>query len=126
MTFKSFLKELDDRQIFSLERSLDTLFSRLNVDVEFSNHFKERLKGRESEIKFDEIKEAFRKLFLKYRDGIIQDPELQGLLKDIFTYLNIPFGVHKKADGSYELRTITIMKKRNFVPNNSIDKVFTV
>ena len=126
MTFKSFLlNELAEIDLVRLEKYLDRIFAALNTDVEFTRHFKERLFGREKRLSGNEIAASFKKLLNKYREKIIENTKVVSLLKDLSNDINIPFQVRQNRDGSFDLITITIMKKKGFKTKDQ-DRVLPV
>lgn len=126
MTFKEYIiEEIDNIELRALESYLDRLFVAIDVDVEFSNHFKERLVGREKRISVEELKDSFNDLFRRYKNEITKNPDVNSILKDLGNDINIPFDVDRKRDGTYELTTITIMKKKGFKPKGK-DRIFLV
>ena len=125
MTFKDYLTELDDSEIKSLEDYLDRIFATLKVDVEFTRHFKDRLRGRESELKQQTIKDSFNKMLKKYQERIVKSPDVNAILQDMSNNINVPFVITKLKDGTYEMDTLTIMKKKGFKPFD-VKKLFKV
>ena len=106
------LQEMSMSQVQSLDSRLDALFSRLGIDVVFSNHFVERLAGREDSIEPDEVYEAFVKFLRKYGDKVYMSKELSGVLKDLSDDINIPFSI-KMTNRGKKLHTI-----RKFIYGN--------
>ena len=125
-TLKHYLTELSNSEINSLEAYLDKIFAVLDVDVEFTRHFKERLQGREDTVKIAEIKSTFNKMLKKHQEKIIKSPKAKSVLQDLSNNLNVPFVVEKLKDGTYELNTLTIMKKKGFKPGFDTKKLFKV
>ena len=125
MTFKDYLVELDNSEIKSLESYLDRIFAIIDVDVDFTKHFKDRLRGRESELKQQTIKDSFNKLLKKYKERIVKSPDVNAILQDMSNNINVPFVVTKLKDGTYEMDTLTIMKKKGFKPFD-VKKLFKV
>ena len=59
------------------------------------------------------------KTFKKFGKKIQKMPdEAQAVLNDISTDINIPFVVDVQTDGTVELRSKTIMRKKNFLTRN--------
>lgn len=125
-TLKQYLTELSNTEINALEAYLDKIFAVLDVDVEFTKHFKERLQGREESVKMQEIKNTFNKLLKKYQERIVKSPKAKSVLQDLSNNLNVPFVIEKLKDGTYEMNTLTIMKKRGFKPGFDTKKLFKV
>lgn len=126
MKFKQYLVELNNQEINSLEQYLDKIFAILKIDVEFTRHFKDRLQGREKDVSQAEIKDSFNKLLKKYKEDITKKERVGQLLKDMSNDVNIPFVITKLKDGSYDMDTLTIMKKRGFKPTHDTKRVFKV
>ena len=126
MTFRDYLTELDNDGIKSLESYLDRIFAELNVDVEFTKHFKDRLKGREAGVSQMSIKNSFNKLLKKYKNVIVKKTNVKALLQDLNNNINIPFVIAELPDGSFEMDTLTIMRKKGFKPGLDTKKLFKV
>lgn len=126
MTFKDYITELSNAEINSLEDYLDKIFAELDIDAEFTRHFKERLQGRESEVKQQSIKDSFNKLLKKYKDVILKKTEVKALLQDLSNNINIPFVIDELPDGSFEMDMLTIMKKKGFKPGFDTKKLYKV
>ena len=94
--------------------------------MNFTKHFKDRLKGRESEVKQQTIKDTFNKMLKKYHERIIKSPDIGILLTDMSNNINVPFVVNELPDGSFELDTLTIMKKKGFKATSDTKKIFKV
>ena len=126
MSFKDYLTELTDPEIKSLENYLDRIFAELKVDVEFTRHFRDRLHGREASVPQEEIRASFNKLLKKYKDDILKKQKVGVLLKDMSNDINVPFTITQLKDGTYEMDTLTIMKKRGFKPTHDTKRIFKV
>lgn len=110
------LKSPDEVSV--LQHSLDTLFKSLGIHVEFTQHFIERLMGRESRVTIKEIMSSFQKMKAKYfrqLQAAKNEHELSAVVKDFSRDLNIVFSLKGN-----EMDAITIMKKnpQQFVPND--------
>jgi len=100
-------------EVIELERQLDKLMYSVGLDVEFSNHFKERLLGREKMITIEEIVDAFAKLKKRYKRQLLQykkTPSGRKILKDFDNDLNVIFQIEPGEDMP-QLINITIKKK---------------
>lgn len=129
--------EMAQSSMAPLENAIDNMFRELELDVYFSNHFKQRIldngtEARDVDVSAQDIFKAFNKLKIKYGDALFnarRNPkEFVGILKDISTNLNIPFTIDydKFNKRFHKLTAITLMKKRNFMPNARGGKVLTV
>ena len=115
MRSEEFITELkSSAEVQELEAQLDKMFSTLGVDVAFSNHFVERLLGREKSITIDEIRAAFEKLKKKYKGKLLKakkQGQVRSALQDFDTDLNVVFTIEpdKQGDG-YDLVNLTVMR----------------
>ena len=126
MTFKDYITELDNSEIKSLESYLDRIFAELDVDVEFTKHFIDRLHGREADVSQMTIKNSFNKLLKKYKTVILKKTKVKALLQDLSNNINIPFVITQLKDGSFEMDTLTIMRKKGFKPGFDTKKLYKV
>lgn len=96
-------------ELVELEAQLDALMRPVGLDVEFSQHFIERLLGRERRVTKDEIIQSFAKLKNKYKNRLLaakKKPNYEAVLKDFGTDLNVVFGIR-----GGELVNVTIKRK---------------
>lgn len=118
-------KDLDQ-----IEKYLDAVFGKLGVDVEFSKHFHERLNDERNgkQISRKELIELFQKEYLKYGKTIVQmGPDKEAVLTDLSTNVNSPIVLKwNREKNTLELVAKTIMRKKDFRPNNSKEKHFKV
>ena len=108
--FKEFVTEekfsVSQGQLKQLEKTLDTLFAEIGIDIEFTKHFFDRLNDNRNgeQIKVREVRDMFRAEFKKYKDKFSNMKDgFEALLKDIQTDINIPF-VIKWDEKNKELR----------------------
>ena len=96
-------------EVRELEQRLDDIMYPVGLDVSFSNHFVERLLGREKPVTIDEIVTAFAKLKRRYKKKLLAAKKMPGyeaVLKYFDNDLNIVFGI-KGGD----MMNITIKQK---------------
>ena len=110
-------KYLDEIEVF-----LDRLFSDLGMDVEFTNHFFDRLNDTRNrkEVTGSEIIRIFKKAHDKYGKELSMKPDdFQGVLKDLSNDLNIPFALNfDPREQDMDIIAKTIMRKHNFRTSN--------
>lgn len=110
----------------SVEEFADKLFAKFGIDVEFTRHFKQRLK----QMCFDEdvsgrltaadLKDLFEKAFQKHANVInkiiTSVKDVEGIFKDIQRILNIPFKIEHSKDKNlpFILVAKTISSKKDF------------
>ena len=127
--FKEYLTELKVtiQQLIQLEKTLDTLFRKIGMDVSFTKHFLDRINDDRNgeQIKVREIRDLFRKEFAKYKDTFKgMDDGYQALLKDIETNVNIPFVIRwDERNKEFDIVAKTVMRKKNFKSSNRQFKV---
>jgi len=120
---KIVLKEFISRaELKDIERFIDKLFSVLNIDIVFTNHFYERLNDLRNGKDIDSVEliNLFKKFFKRYREKISLLPlEQETIIKDIESNLNLPFLLiydNKKKEIDFIAKTI--MRKDNFLGSN--------
>jgi hypothetical protein len=110
----------------ALEKILDRLFKDLNIDIEFTRHWRERVndKRNKQQITVSEIESLFRKIHQKYADVLKSaDVDWQAVLKDINSQINIPFVFNWDKKEGLQLVAKTVMRKKNFKTPNPVLKV---
>ena len=120
---KIVLKEFISRAgLKDIERFIDKLFSVLNIDIVFTNHFYDRLNDLRNGKDIDSVEliNLFKKFFQRYKDKISLLPlEQEAIIKDIESKLNLPFTlVYDKRTREIDFIAKTIMRKDNFLGSN--------
>jgi len=107
----------------SIERHADQMFNPSGVDVEFSNHFVDRLNDprNKEEITTPELKILFTKLYNKYGQKI---PNFRNgthaLVTDVNTNINIPFELKwDKQKKMFDMVNTTILRTDKFFVSGS-------
>lgn len=122
-------KEVTQKELNDLEKYLDQIWGMLGIDVEFTRHFLDRVNDERNrkQITICELKKLFLDVFKIHGTKIKQMKNLESVLKDTKTDINIPFVLkfnHRSKD--LELVSKTVMRKKNFVPNNPREKIIAV
>jgi preprotein translocase subunit YajC len=112
-------------QIDGLERYADRLFSKLDIDVTFTAHFRERLNDARNgkQITFKEVVSMFDRAFQQQGQRIGSlDPVTQAVLKDMESDINMPFVFKWDSGGDrqFELVAKTVMRKPDFHSPNDV------
>lgn len=114
-------------QLNVIEKSLDKLFSKLGMDVEFTKHFFERINDSRNgkQITISELINIYRSLYDKHGIKLSKtDDEAEELVKSLSTDINIPLHIeYNRKSKMIELAAKTIMRKKNF---QSTSKVLAV
>ena len=114
-------------QLKIIETSLDKLFAKLNIDVEFSGHFLDRLNDprNNDQITVAELSKVYHSLYDKFGITISKTPEeIEEVIKSLSTDINIPVNIHfDHRTNKIDLVAKTIMRKKNFKTPNPILQV---
>lgn len=122
MRYSELLEFVSRTDLEAVEQQADELFSRYNIDIEFTRHFHQRMNDARNgdPIKTSELLNLLKKVYDKYGKMIAsQKPDFQAVMKDISTELNLPFVLDLDSQ-NYELDLVgkTIMRKKDFhTPN---------
>ena len=111
-------------QMNKVEEYADKLFQKLDLDVEFSKHFRERLNDPRNgkEVSSAELIGLFKRSYEKAGRKISEmPPEAEAVIQDMRTDLNTPFVIQYDRRGGLDLVLKTIMRKKNFLTNG--DKI---
>jgi len=126
--FESVLNEyISGQGLKSIEDYLDELFKSLNIDIEFSAHFLDRINDprNRKEIEAEEIIDTFSRLYKKHGQGLTHySKEAEAVVVNLNNDINVPFVIRvDKKRNEIQLISKTIMRKRNFSTSNRIYKV---
>lgn len=117
-------KLITKKELADLEKTLDALFKHLNIDIEFSKHFFDRLQDARNgkDISIEEVNALFVAVHNKFGKTLSNKPDdFQAVMKSIATKLNVPFVIKLNKKGMIELMSKTIMRKANFkTPNQEL------
>lgn len=106
---------LSNGQLKQLEKYLDDLFKELNVDVNFSKHFLERVndvRNKDEPITLAQLRNTFRENMREHKSQIkgLHDNEDAHFLK-VSERLNIPFTIKRDAKGELDLVAKTVVRR---------------
>ncbi len=122
MIMKSSLwEELKQSDIVALEKFADRILKKYDIDVEFTRHFVDRLNDPRNspEIKVAELQRFFKKIQRNKGKNIRNNPDVEAVLKDMTTNLNLPVVIKTKGSG-FEVTNKTIMRKKDFKTTSKI------
>jgi hypothetical protein len=110
-----------------LEKILDQLFKNLDIDIEFTKHFFDRVNDprNKQQIQFSELHSLFTKTYVKFGQQLSKMSDgVQGVLDDIQDDINIPFVLKwNEKSKMIELVNVTVMRKKNFKTRDRIFKI---
>lgn len=125
---KSFKQHLFEEQkitkkvLDQLEFYIDKLFSALNIDVEFTKHFLDRVNDSRNvtQITPKELAKLFKDTYRKHGQKIPKlGPGAQAVVNDMQTDINMPFILKwDSRNNEFDLVAKTIMRKKNFTTPN--------
>ena len=107
-------------QLNALEKVIDRVFSKIGIDVEFTNHFIQRVNDarNERDITVQDLGQLFAKEYKRWGKAIANlNPNAEAVMKDLSTDVNIPFVIKKQGD-DLQLIAKTVMAKKNFKTPN--------
>lgn len=112
---KMFGEKVTPKQIDDLEKFADRMLAKFDIDVTFTRHFVDRMNDPRNnpEIKVAELQKFFKKIQKKKGSQIKANPDIEAVLKDMSTNLNLPVVINYR-DGEFEVVHKTIMRKKNF------------
>ena len=103
-------QEISPQQLSELETYIDRLFAIVGLDVEFTNHFKERMNdGRNRQpITIAELQRMFKKVHRQMHKGqdlVKLGPDTEAVLKDLASNINIPFVIKWDQQSKPDFKT---------------------
>lgn len=121
-------EKITKTQLSVIEKALDKLFANVDVDIEFTKHFLDRLNDKRNgnEITPEELTKLYKSTyklhgpkFKNLGDGF------EALLKDFNSNINIPFVLKfDKKNDEVDLVAKTVMRKKDFKTSNKVLKIF--
>ena len=117
-------EKVSPSQITGLERFADKLLGKYGIDVEFTRHFADRMNDARNnpDIKVAELQKFFKKVHKAKGNKIKSIEDMQAVLKDLPTDLNMPVVIRPKGNDDIQITLKTIMRKKDFKTPNTIVK----
>ena len=113
--------KITKQDIRNLEIILDRMFKSLDIDIEFTHHFIDRVNDKRNgkHITIDELQDVFNKTYNKLGNKLSHMKNIEAVLHDIQNDINVPFVLkYNKNDSILELISKTVMRKKNFKTKN--------
>ena len=122
-TFTTFLNEnITQKQLNAIESYADRLFRAVDIDVEFTRHFIDRVNDsrNKKQITQSELIRLFKQTYKKHWKQIPQmGDEAQAVIRDMQTDINMPFVLaYDNRNKELDLVAKTIMRKKGFKTSN--------
>lgn len=115
-------KKLSKEELDKLEAWADALFAKVDIDVEFTKHFIQRVndKRNKRQITFSELRDLFRDTYRRYGKKIpTLGDDAQAVIQDMRSDINVPFVLNwDNKSQEFDLVSKTIMRKQNFKTTN--------
>jgi hypothetical protein len=120
-------EEVTLADLIELERYLDALYNRDNINFEFTRHFLDRVNDQRNnkQITTGELFKMFGKAEQKYGAEIAKmGNDAQAVINDVGAQINSPFVLNwNPRSKMFDLVTKTVMRKANFATSNPKLKV---
>ena len=113
-------KPITKSDLDQIERYADRLFGALDIDVEFTRHFLDRVNDMRNKMQItpSELTRLFKQSYRKHGKTIRRlGPDAEAVINDMKTDINMPFVLNLKG-GELELVAKTVMRKKNFQTTN--------
>ena len=122
MKATTIMSKFSQKDVNDLEKFADRILAKYGIDVEFTRHFVDRLNDPRNspEIKVSELQRFFKKIQKNKGKNIINNPDVEAVLKDMSTNLNLPVVIKTKGDDSFEVTNKTIMRKKDFKTTSKV------
>ena len=122
-TFTTFLNEnITQKQLNAIESYADRLFRAVDIDVEFTRHFIDRVNDsrNKKQITQSELIRLFKQTYKKHGKQIPQmGDEAQAVIRDMQTDINMPFVLaYDNRNKELDLVAKNIMRKKGFKTSN--------
>ena len=122
-TFTTFLNEnITQKQLNAIESYADRLFRAVDIDVEFTRHFIDRVNDsrNKKQITQSELVRLFKQTYKKHGKQIPQmGDEAQAVIRDMQTDINMPFVLaYDNRNKELDLVAKTVMRKKGFKTSN--------
>jgi hypothetical protein len=125
--FNIWVESITKAQLDEVERFADKLFAKLNIDVDLgSKHLFDRLNDARNgrPISTAEMVALFRKTFKKYGSYLKKQDDMEAVINDMNSDLNLPFILKWDAKNQeLDLIAKTVMRKKDFKTSNKKLKV---
>ena len=114
-------EDFTQRDVDDLEKFADRILKKYDIDVEFTRHFVDRLNDPRNspEIKVAELQRFFKKRQKNKGKNIRNNPDVEAVLKDMSTNLNLPVVIKTRGD-EFIVTNKTIMRKKDFKTTSKV------
>jgi len=123
ISFKKHLTEtISKSDLDAVEKYADKIFAAVNIDVEFTRHFLDRVNDTRNKkpITTAELIRLFKQTYKKHGKKISKlGDNAQAVIHDMQTDINVPFVLQwDKKSQEFDLISKTVMRKKDFKSSN--------
>lgn len=120
-------RALTQADLDQLEKYLDAVYAKDNIDFEFTRHFLDRVNDQRNrkQITTGELASMFSKAEQKFGDKISKlGDQAQAVITDINTHINSPFVLSwNRKKNMFDLIAKTVMRKQGFKTSDQVLRV---
>ena len=120
-------QQLTQVDLDKMERYLDALYARDNIDFEFTRHFLDRVNDMRNrkQITYNELFSMFGKAEQKHGDKIAKfGDRAEAVITDINSHINSPFVLSwNRKKNMFDLIAKTVMRKKGFKTSDQVLRV---
>jgi hypothetical protein len=120
-------EQITQSDLKKIEDYADKLFKALDIDIEFTRHFLDRVNDARNvkQITPDELTALFRKTYNTHGKKISKlGPDAEAVIADMASNVNLPFVLQwDREKEELDLVAKTVMRKKNFMTSNPKLKV---
>jgi hypothetical protein len=118
---------LTQSDLDQIEKYLDALYAKNNIDFEFTRHFLDRVNDQrnKTQITTRELLTMFSKAEQKYGSTLAKlGNQAQAVIKDTNTHINSPFVLSwNRKTRMFDFIAKTVMRKKDFKTSNQVLRV---
>jgi uncharacterized protein YxeA len=119
---KKLEEKVSDMDMKILKDRSNSLFNKIGIKTIFTHHFKDRINDERNkpEITLKELLSFYNNQYLKNGKKIATMNDIEAVLKELSSDINIPVYIEKNDRGEVELRAKTIMRKPDFISKGRV------
>ncbi len=113
-------EDVSTQELQQIEKFADALWGKVGIDIEFSRHFYTRMNDPRNgkPISPAELIRLFKKQYRQYGKELGDASDLEAVMKDLMTKINMPFVLSDIGNDEKQLTAKTVMRKDDFTTSN--------
>ncbi len=118
-------EDVSAQELQQIEKFADALWGKVGIDIEFSRHFYTRMNDPRNgkPISPAELIRLFKKQYRQYGKELGDASNLEAVMKDLMTKINMPFVLSDIGNDEKQLTAKTVMRKDDFTTSNRTFKI---